>query len=415
MKPIITAVTFIPAFTMLFSTSSFASIEKPDLKEYFHLGEFYLQVGKPEQAINNYRAMIQKYPRSREAEKGWIFMGNAYLALYQQTHKKLMQEKTGERLVRESLRSRADKYRDKTISSYQYVVDNFPGSAGLALVRLGRAYAFTFPDGLKEGRAFFRRAMGQFPEEAGRAALFLGDSYFHNRQYDQARAAYRQARFFYPEVAARAQTLFSQVDQKQKNQAEALDDLAAVLNPFGIDGHFSEYRYQGNIMREAIEQSADILEEQNNMEEAVNLLKRMIRLYPGTNISLQSRLRLAQSYSDAGDKEMAGRQLDQIITEYPQSLYAARAYLKKAEIASPSEAPGIYRALERAFPKSKFRLSAGIKEASANLALAKRNDNPAEKKLLRQRAGQALKNIIQLYPHSPEAEQARQIISASKL
>ena len=415
MKAIISTVIVSLFLIPLFSPSSLASIEKPDLQEYFHLGEFYLQVGKPEKAISNYRAMIRKYPRSREAEKGWLFMGNAYLALYRQTQKKLSQDKQGDRLELKKLRSRADKYRNKTISSYQYVADNFPGSAGLALVRLGRAYAFTFPDGPEKGRAFFRRVMDQFPEEAGRAALFLGDSYLHDRQYDQARAAYRQARFFYPEVAARAQVLFSQVDRKQKNQAEVLNDLAVVLNPLGIDGHFSEYRYQGNIMREAIERTASTLEEQNNPEEAVNHLTRMIRLYPGTNVSLQSRLRLAQSYSEQGEKEEAFRELAQIISEYPQSVYAARAYLKKADIAPPSETPGIYRALERAFPRSKFRLSAGTKEAFANLALAKRIDNPAEKKLFRQRAGQALKKIIQLYPHSPEAEEARQTIAANRL
>lgn len=414
MKQIITTVCVLLVLA-LFSSFSSASIEKPVLREYLHLGEFYLQVGKPDKAIQNYRALISKYPRSREAERGWMLMGKAYLSLFQQARKKLLQAKDADRQELEQLRSRADKYRNKAVASYQHVADNFPGSAGLALVRLGRAYAFVFPEGLDKGRAFFRRVMSQFPEEAGRAALFLGDSYFQRREYDRARAAYRQARYFYPESAARAQMLFSQVDQKQKNAPEVLNDLAAVLNPLGIDGHFSGYRYQGNIMREAIELNADILEEDNHPEEAVNFLKKMIRLYPGTNVGLRSRLRLAQSYAEGGEKEAAVRELDRIISEYPRSIYAVRAYFKKAEINPGPAAIGVYRSLERAFPKSKFRLSAGIQEASANLSLAKRNDNSKEKKLFRQRAGAALKKVIQLYPHSPEAEEARQIISANKL
>ena len=403
-------------FILILSTSSFATIEKPNLNEYLHLGEFYLQVGQPEKAISNYRAMIGKYPRSREAERGWLLLGKAYLSLFQQTRKKLARaEKDGERLVLEKLRGQANNYRSKAIASFQHVADNFPGSAGAALVHLGRAYAFTFPGELRKGQAIFRRVMRQFPEEAGRAALFLGDSYFRGRQYDKARAAYRQARFFYPEVAAQAQILFSRADQEQKNSAEALSDLMIVLNPLGIDGHFSEYGYHGNIMREAIERTADLLEEQNNTEEAIAQLQKVIRTYPGTNIALQSRLRLARSYSEQGEKELAARQLDQVITEFPQSIYAARAYLKKAELSPPSEAAGIYRSLERAFPKSKFRLAAGIKEAAANLELAKRNSVPAEKKLFRRRAGEALKKIIQLYPNSPEAGEARKTISAGKL
>lgn len=413
-KQIITIVIIPLALTLLFSPSSSASIEKPDLKEYFHLGAFYLQVGKPEKAISNYRAMINKYPQTQEAEQEWLSMGNAYLTLFQQAQKKL-QDKKGDRLELKKWRNRVDKYRNKTISSYQQVVDNFPGSAELALVRLGRAYAFSFPEGLEKNQTFFRQIMTHFPEEGGRAALFLGDSFSRLHSYEKARATYRQARFFYPEVAAQAQLLFSQADQKQKNSAEALNDLSAVLNHLGIDGHFSEYRYHGNIMREAIEQTADILEEGNTPEEAVTHLKKMIRLYPGTNVALQSRLRLARTYSEMGEKELAARELDRIIMEYPQSIYAVRSYLIKAEIAPPSEAAGIYRTLERAFPKSKFRVSAGREEALAYLSLAKRKDDSKEIKLFRERAASILKQIIQLYPRSPEAEEVRQILSTNKL
>ncbi len=378
-----------------------ADLNNPTLQEYPYLGEFYLRLGQHETAIRIYEELIRKHPATRQAEKAWMSIGNAC--------GDLLEETAG------AASPTAESYRRKAVNAYRKVADNFPDSAGLALIRIGKVYAFDSPGEEDLGRVKFREVMEDYPEEAGRAALFLGDSYFRQEKYEQAKTAYRQARIFYPEVAARAQLLYSRVDMAQKDYSSVVDDLTPVLNTLGIDGYFSDYRYHGNIIEEAIDLTAKSMEAKDNRRFVVDLLKSIIDQYPETNVALRAQIKLAGTYSEQGKNDLARQELERLIFRYPKSRYAARAYLQEAEIVPTADAVKIYENLRKAFPRSKFWVQASTSLAGKSLELARETSDAAAKKEHLDRARAAYKEIIANYPASPEAVQARALLTSNKL
>lgn len=404
----------------LLTSTGLASFENPNLKEYVSLGQYYLQVGQPTKAINNFEELIRKFPKTREAEKAWLSLGNIYLTLLKDKQSDLRGklgelEKNG--LTREikALRAEAQSLKRKALNAYQAVVNNFPNSKGLALVRIGKVYAFHSPGEEETGRGNFRKVMSNFPEQAGRAILFLGDSYLRQNKFEKAKNTYYRARFFYPEVAAQAQVLFSKVDQGQKYFSSTVSALAMVLDPLGIDGYFTGYYYHGNIMREAIERTAECMVAEGNWEIAIDHLKNIINKYPDTNIAFSTKLYLAETYNRQGKEIEALSVLDRVISDCPQSLYAARAYLKKAEISSGKKALLNYENLRKAFPRSKFWEEASRALANKYLKLAQRASDAKEKKEFRGRASGIIKEIMRRFPNSPEGVSAQDFLKLHKL
>lgn len=381
-----------------------ADLSNPTLQEYHYLGEFYLHLGQYETAIRNYEELARKYPATRQAEKAWMSIGSAYVDLLEETIRKAG-----------ATSPTAESYRRKAFNAYRKVADNFPDSAGLALIRIGKVYAFYSPGEEDLGRVKFREVMEDYPEEAGRAALFLGDSYFRREKYEQAKTAYRQARIFYPEVAAQAQVLYSRVDMAQKVYSSVVDDLTPVLNTLGIDGYFSGYRYHGNIMEEAISLTSESMEAKGNRRFVVDHLKSIIDQYPDTNIALRAQLRLAKTYSEQGKNDPARQELQRMIFRHPKSRYAALAYLAEAAIVPAADAIKVYENLRKAFPRSKFWVKASTSLAGKSLELAREASDAAVKKEHLDRARTAFKKIIDNYPTSPEAVQARALLKSNKL
>lgn len=397
-----------------------ADINSPTRKEYVYLGQYFVQVGEPEKAIKNYEDLIRKHPCTPEAERAWMCLGDIYLSLLAKKRAELASvnagnEKTGLEDKVRGLQTEEINLRRKAVSSYQTAVDKFPDSAGLALVRIGKVYAFQSPGQEDRGRAIFRRVMNGFPEEAGRAALFLGDSYSSQQKFEEAKNAYHQAGFSFPEVAAPAQVLISRLDRQLEDPSSAVNDLSPVLNVSGIDGLFTEYRYKGSIMQEAIELTAESMIAERNPDLAIEQLKNTVLRYPATNTALRTRLYLAEIYIRQGKTDQAREELNQMISGYPKSLYAARASLRKAEIVPDEEALTVYEALRNRFPGSGYWMTASRLLAGRYLKIAEKAEKDKEKSAWRARAGAVAREIIKKYPCSPQADQVREFMKANKL
>jgi tetratricopeptide (TPR) repeat protein len=265
------------------------------------------------------------------------------------------------------------------------------------------------------GRAAFREVMEDFPEEGGRAALFLGDSYLKEGEIEKAKTAYHQARLFYPEVAARAQILFGEINRGQGDFSSAVSDLSLVLDLLGIDGFFSEYRYRGNIMEEASELITESIRAEGNPEYAVEHLRGLIERYPGSNVGLTLQFQLADFYASEAKSDLALAVLDRIISQYPKSFYTPRAYLKKAGIVLNPDALAIYETLRKAFPRSRYWVKATRGLATTCLELAERSSDEKEKRRWRSRAATATREIIRKYPRSPEAVEAGEFLASHQL
>ncbi len=420
MKRLITTLLILVLTGFVLSPSLLADINNPTLNEYVYLGQYYAQVGESEKAIENYEDLIRKHPCTKEAEGAWMNLGDIYVSLLRQKQAALTAlsggiEKTELEGKIRDLRAEKTGLRQKAVTSFQTVVKSFPDSAGLALVRLGRLYAFQSPGQEEEGRTIFRQVMNDFPEEAGRAALFLGDSYLRQGKWEEAKNAYQQAEFFFPEVAVRAQVLVARVDRELKEFSSAVNDLSPVVNILGIDGLFTEYRWKGSIMREAIELSAESMTEEGNPELAIENLKDIIERYPSTNIALATRLYLARLYEGEGNRDQALQELDRVVSGYPKSLYAARASLQKAGILPAEESIAVYEGLRKRYPRSMFWVTATRGLTGRYLEQADKAATDKEKIPLRQRAGALAREIIGKYPCSPQAVQVREFMAANKL
>lgn len=420
MKRTIIIMGFSLLISLFFFSELRADISNPDLKESFYLGRYYLQVGQLEQAISNYEELIQNYPRTREAEEAWMNLGGIYVSLLKQKQEELEAalleaEKTGVDNNVRSLQTEVINLRNQAIKTYQTVVNRFPDSAGSAMIRIGRIYVF-HSSGLEEdGRNMFQKVINGFPEESGRAALLLGDSYSHQGKYEEAKTAYHQAGYKFPEVSARARILISRLDQKLDNFSAAVNVLNPSLNIIGGDGLFTEYRFKGSIMQEAIELIAENMIAEGNSELAIERLKNVIADHPNTNVGLRTTLYLAGIYQQEGDQELFREVLDSVVDDYPQSIYAVKAYLQKANAVSDEESVNIYNLLREKFPRSKFWVSTTIKLSRLYLAMAEKAEEDKEKNDLRSRAGIAVREIIKNYPFSPQAEQAKNFLKTNQL
>lgn len=402
------------------ASSSIASIENPDLNEYYHLGRYYADTGQYRKAIGNYRSMIGKHPNTRQAEEGWLNMGNCYYHLMLEAGAELTKARarigTTARDI-QRLEANVLTYMNDAISSYQKVIAQFPKSKAEAIVRIGKTYAGSGPGKLADARLQFRKVVEGCPEEAGRAQLLLGDTYADAGDPESAKQMYTIARSGFPEVASLASLKTAAGFLNSGDFSRAADGYGEIISCLGIDGAYdSSYHPVGNIMKKAVAGEGDAEAALNNIKNEISGYRAVIDRFPGTGVCMETRLELARAYWFNDMKGDAVKVLEGMASEYPKSVWKVKALFLLAELQGASgDAVLTYGRIIRSFPESRFRVKAQMELAETYLGLAGKESDPVEKNRLKGKAREACNAVRSSYPFSPEADEAKVFLEKNGL
>lgn len=397
-----------------------ASIENPSLVEYYHLGGYYMNTGQFDLAISNDNALVSKYPTTREAERSWIEIGKCYYQLMLRSMSELEQAKArGDVPKREldEMAARVNSNMTQALTAYQKVVSRFPASKAEAIIGIAITYSAFGPEKQDVAMRELKKVADNYPEEAGRAQLLIGDIHANNGDYIAAEQAYSLASVLYPEVASLALSRYADVNLKSEEYGAAVDTYTTIIQSLGIDGAYDDkLHFLGSVAQNAIEKRGEGERALGSKEDELNGYRSAYARYVGTNVGMAAQLKLAEALWHYGNNEEAAKTLNQIISDYPKSIWCVKAMTLLAKLQGTTKnAVDAYQKLIRAYPSSIHRVQAQFDLAGVYLAQAEKAEDPGDKKKLKAEAKNVCDGVVADYPLCPEGEQAKNFAAKNKL
>ena len=419
MNRVITAVLAIGFAASFSAVRAAASMENPSLGEYYHLGGYYLNTKQYAQAIANYTAMIARYADTKEAERGWLSVGYGYCQLMQQAMSDLQRATAAGAPKREieDLQSRVTSQMNQSIAAYRKAAAQFPAARAEALIGLGELYAARGQEKMEEANTELKRAIDNYPEEAGRAQIVLGDVALAAGDRLGAKQAYTAARASFPEVASLATLKYAAMVFDDGSLGEAADMCATLVDSMGIDGAYSHtYHLLDTVMQDAVEKRAAAIRALEIKDAEIEGLTSVATRFYGTNVGLDASLKKAEALSYHGRADEAVSLLNSVVTQYPKSVWAVRALMRLAKIhgATPQAADAWGRVIS-SWPQSLFMIEAKMSLAGTYLTMAEAEKEEGRKIELRSKAGNVCREIITAFPSCPEGSKAREFLASRGL
>lgn len=419
MNRVITAVLAIGLATAFGAVRADASMENPSLGEYYHLGEYYLNTRQYAQAITNYTAMIARHADTKEAERGWLSIGGGYCQLMQQAMSDLERAKAAgaPKSEIEGLQSKVTSQMNQSIAAYRKAAAQFPAARAEASIGLGELYAARGQEKMEEAKTELKRVIDNYPEEAGRAQIVLGDVALAAGDRAAAKQAYTAARTSFPEVASLATLKYAAMVFDDGSLGEAADVYTSLIDSEGVDGAYSgKYQLLDTVMQEAVEKRAAVIRALEIKDAEIEGLTSVVTRFYGTNVGLDASLKKAEALSYHGKADEAVSLLNSVVTQYPKSVWAVRALMRLAKIhgATPQAADAWGRVIS-SWPQSLFLNEAKMSLAGTFLTMAEAEKEEGRRIELRTRAGNVCREIITASPSCPEGSKAREFLASRGL
>ncbi len=397
-----------------------ASIQNPSLAEYHHLSRYYSDTEQFDLAIANNNAMISQYATTKEAEEGWLAIGYCYNQLMLRTMSELEKAKMrGDATKKEidEISARINSTMSQALAAYQKVVAQFPASRAEAMIGIAVIYSAFGSE--KEDLALdqLKKVTDSYPEEAGRAHLTIGDIYARNGDTIAAEQAYSVASVVYPEIASLALSKYADLNLKSEEYGAAVDTSTTIIQSLGIDGAYdAKDRFLGSLVQSAVERRGLAQRAMGSKDDELNGYRSFYARYVGTNVGMAAQTKLAEALWYYGKSDDAAKILNQIMNDYPKSIWCVRAMMVLAKLQGATKsAVETYQRLIRTYPFSICRVEAQFKLADVLLAQVEKQEDPGEKKKLKEEAKNVCNGIIADYPLCAEGDQARSFIAKNKL
>lgn len=396
------------------------SIENPSLREYYHLGGYYMNTEQYELAIADFRALTERHPTTRESEHAWLGMGEGYFRLMLRARDDLAKARAEGRATKkevEGFESKIKAHMNQAIAAYQKVIAQFPASRADAILRVGLVYLACGTDKGDEAIGEFQKVIAGFPEEAGRAQILLADLYAEMGDAEKARAAYTIAANYFPEVSSLAMLSYADYLTKLESYGEAVDSYDMITGQLGIDGAYdSVHRPIGHIMREAVQKRGRAERALKSKDDELKGYTGVASRYYGTNTAMEANMALAEALGYYGRGSEAVSMLKSIATGYPRSVWAPKALMQLGSLQGVSrDAVETYRGIMQSYPASIYWIDAQMKLAALYLKLADTEKDADEKARLKAHAGDACRAVVSAFPLCPEGEAAKSFIAEHKL
>jgi len=408
------------ALTLSLRCPAGASIDNPNLKEFYFLGEYYSHTGQYEQAVSNYSRMASAHPNARETERGWLEMGRIYRQLMLQAKADLDKARAEGKATKkelEAMEAKVNSNMAQAISACRNVVAQFPASRAEAMVLMSRVYSAFGADKTDQAISLLQQVIDGYPEQAGRAQVLLGDLYASLNDTEKAKEIYLIGSSMFPEVASLAALKNAGLLLKTENYGQAVDSYEIVLNQLGIDNAYDDvYRPLGYVMQEALSGRGGAQRALKIKDDELNGYANVAAAYYGTNVGMSANMDSAAALRFYGRGEEATSLLKSIAAVYPRSVWAVKSMLKLAELQGDSpEAAGAYNWIISNYPLSKYWIDARMKLAGLDLKLAETEKDDAKKKKLRSSAANECRAIVDAFPRCPEGENAKAFLTKNNL
>jgi tetratricopeptide (TPR) repeat protein len=397
-----------------------ASIESPSLLEYHHLGGYYMNTGQFDLAISNNSAMVSKYPTTREAEYGWLHIGQCYYQLMLRSISELEQAKARGDVPKRELEEMAAKVNsnmNQALTAYRKVISQFPASKADAIIGVALTYAAFGSEKQAVAMRELKKVTDNYPEEAGRAQILIGDIYAKDGDAVAAEQAYSLASVMYPEVSSLALSRYADANLKAEEYGTAMDSYTTIIQSLGIDGAYdNKLHFVGSIAQNAIEKRGAGERALGSKEDELNGYRSAYARYVGTNVGMTAQMKLAEALWYYGKTEDAVKILNQIQDDYPKSIWCVRAKMLLAKLQGTTKnSVDTYQKLIRAYPSSIHRVKAQFKLAEVYMAQSEKEEDPGNKKKLKANAKNVCNGVIADYPLCPEGTQAKDFVTKNKL
>ncbi|MEJ2745850.1 MAG: tetratricopeptide repeat protein, partial [bacterium] len=354
------------------------------------------------------------------AERGWLGIGQCYYHLMLRSMSELKQAKArGDVPKREldEMSAKVNSYMTQALAAYQKVTSQFPAAKAEALIGIALTYSAFGAEKQDVAMRELKKVIDNYPEEAARAQLLIGDIYAENGDSIAADQAYSLASVIFPEVASLALSRYADANLKSEEYGTAMDSYTTIIQSLGIDGAYdNKLHFLGSVTQNAIEKRGEGERALGSKEDELNGYRSAYARYVGTNVGMTAQLKLAEALWYYGKTEEAVRTLNQIMKDYPKSIWRVRAMMLLAKLqGSTKNAVETYQKLIRTYPSSIHRVKAQFKLAEVYLAQSKKAEDPGDKKKLKGKAKNVCDGVIADYPLCPEGEQAKDFVAKNKL
>lgn len=235
---------------------------------------YYLAERKPNikfiEVIEDYKSAIRRFPRSKFVVKALYQIGNSYLKM---------------------------KFYYEADVVFRQLVDKYQDSPYASMAQLRRAEALYKIYGLNEAIAAFKTVMDEYPgtKASCEASYKLADSYFENKQFQNATVYYEKAKKMCPSfLNTNTQTFFNMGENyfQSRNYHQAREVFFELSNLIPKD----------DIGQKALTRIGDSFKEQKMVKEALTIYSEVITENEKGEGVILSKIRMADIGAEKKEK-----------------------------------------------------------------------------------------------------------------
>jgi TolA-binding protein len=259
-------------------------------------GDIFLEMSDYRKALENYDAVLDKYPEGPNADYAQYQIGNSYFT--------------------------AGKFQQAAMA-YHGMLANFPNSSlrEKAVFRLGASY-YRMKDYVHAGQEF-SGLLKDYPASA-RAKLYLADSLYNMNKYDEALFIYRDVERDNQDGAITAKALYQTgwCYYNMRKEAEAVGAFARFLREYPSSELALDARYWfGGYYRS-----------KGDLEKARDYFGAILKEYPASDIADQAAFSLALTLAEEGKAGEAVTNLEKAASGSSDTALTGKFYREIAQV-----------------------------------------------------------------------------------
>lgn len=303
-----------------------------DDQTYYQYSQSLFKAGRSNDAIEEFIKLQQKFPRSRFADAsqyvvGWIYFQQNNFRAAIENYEKLLTKYPASSLKPIAYYSIGDSYYnlgdyEESINYYNRVLTEFPNTPYILDAVNGIQYAYLAKDQPDRAVSFIDQFVSANPSSKFGDQIFFkkGDIFYSSDDYNNAMIAYQEFIRRYPSspLIPNAYYWIGKSAAFLKREAEAIDNFNRVLS----------INLRSDIGISAAIDLANIYTNKNDFTSAIKVLNSSIDAQPTSNQVPELLYLRAVAEIKSNNLEEAYKTLDQIVTYYEGSVFAAKAKIE---------------------------------------------------------------------------------------
>lgn len=303
-----------------------------DDQTYYQYCQSLFKAGRSNDAIKEFSNLQQKFPRSRFADAsqyvvGWIYFQQSNFQEAIDNYLELLKKYPGSQLKPIAYYSIGDAYFNlgdyqSSIEYYNKVLTEYPDTPYILDAVNGIQYAFLAQDRADDAVGFIDQFVEANPRSRFSDQIFFkkGDIYFSSDNYENAIQAYTEfvQRFPSSQLVSNAYYWIGKSASILKRDSEAVENFGKVLSS----------NLKSDIGISAAIDASNIYVNQKQFDASVNVLNSAINAQPTSNRIPELLYLRALSEIKLEKIQEAYSTLDQIVTYYEGTVFAAKSKIE---------------------------------------------------------------------------------------